>query len=325
VQQTRQFSACGNTTCSPKFPDSSCLVLSGHLFDTIAELSDLSRIEDPEAFDHLVEDDDEPAESADPNPATNDAKSYSALTQVNEDAQDPDDLPTEQDEVTKPEDEAATKPEEDTSITEDFKEVADSLRGAFRTFSRIYTALSDFTLHLAVYIAWERLALHPKTRAPFTTSTPADAYMRTLVADQIPASDAAALAAITDEFRVWTRSLSALRTMARLRVDALPRAFRPLGFLAHVRATWDAYPAFAERIGATRARRMARSGVGCLCLLPAAARAGDEIWLARGGRVPLVLRPKEGGRWELVGEAYVHGIMYGAGFREEDCIDICIE
>jgi hypothetical protein len=115
----------------------------------------------------------------------------------------------------------------------------------------------------------------------------------------------------------------------RLRVGRFPRILRPVGFLAHLRATWTEYPAFVALMGPTKLRRVGRTaGVGCLCLVPAEARTGDRLWLVRGGRVPLVLRPRgdvADDAWELVGEAYVHGIMYGEGFREEDCVDICIK
>jgi hypothetical protein len=43
-------------------------------------------------------------------------------------------------------------------------------------------------------------------------------------------------------------------------------------------------------------------------------RAGDEVWVLAGGRVPYVLRPKGNNEYELVGEAYVHGIMDGELF-----------
>ncbi|KAH0433867.1 heterokaryon incompatibility protein [Colletotrichum camelliae] len=55
---------------------------------------------------------------------------------------------------------------------------------------------------------------------------------------------------------------------------------------------------------------------GFLGLGPAEAQVGDEIWLMRGGRMPLILRTSAatGGVSEeylLVGEAYIHGIMHG--------------
>lgn len=46
-------------------------------------------------------------------------------------------------------------------------------------------------------------------------------------------------------------------------------------------------------------------------------REGDEVWVTPYGPVPLVLRPLgEGGKgcYSLVGECYVHGVMYGEPF-----------
>jgi hypothetical protein len=38
---------------------------------------------------------------------------------------------------------------------------------------------------------------------------------------------------------------------------------------------------------------------------------GDEIWLLKNAAVPFILRPTGDSQYQLVGEAYVHGIMYG--------------
>jgi hypothetical protein len=67
------------------------------------------------------------------------------------------------------------------------------------------------------------------------------------------------------------------------------------------------------------------------------ARVGDEIWLAKGARVPVVLRPEgekkrlgaeveEGGLgpYRFVGDAYVHGVMYGECFEPERCGQVSI-
>jgi hypothetical protein len=44
---------------------------------------------------------------------------------------------------------------------------------------------------------------------------------------------------------------------------------------------------------------------------PLAARVGDVVGLFAGCRIPYVLRAGERGRWRIVGDAYVHGIMDG--------------
>lgn len=42
--------------------------------------------------------------------------------------------------------------------------------------------------------------------------------------------------------------------------------------------------------------------------------AKDEVWILEGADVPFILRHGEGDRYRVVGEAYVHGIMYGEKF-----------
>jgi len=44
---------------------------------------------------------------------------------------------------------------------------------------------------------------------------------------------------------------------------------------------------------------------------PLSMESGDEVWILAGEPVPCVLRPASGGRFELLGEAYIHGIMKG--------------
>lgn len=56
-------------------------------------------------------------------------------------------------------------------------------------------------------------------------------------------------------------------------------------------------------------------------------QAGDEVWLLAGGRVPYVLRPLDNGNYEFHGEAYVHGIMMGEAWPEDEgeLVDIVLE
>ncbi|RYP91199.1 hypothetical protein DL770_002676 [Monosporascus sp. CRB-9-2] len=48
-----------------------------------------------------------------------------------------------------------------------------------------------------------------------------------------------------------------------------------------------------------------------LGLGPLSARCGDEVWILNGAKCPFVLRQRGGGTFEVVGPAYVHGIMHG--------------
>jgi hypothetical protein len=67
-------------------------------------------------------------------------------------------------------------------------------------------------------------------------------------------------------------------------------------------------------------RKMARTSTGLLAMAPGLSEVGDKITLFKGGKTPFVIRAK-GSHWELIGEAYVHGIMYGGAFDERRCED----
>jgi len=54
--------------------------------------------------------------------------------------------------------------------------------------------------------------------------------------------------------------------------------------------------------------------------VPMDAEIGDIIALLEGGKVPYLLRPKTGmdeGHYEIIGDTYVHGIMYGEGWNPD--------
>lgn len=63
-------------------------------------------------------------------------------------------------------------------------------------------------------------------------------------------------------------------------------------------------------LGPTRGRVMFASSTGFLGLAPHGTKEGDIVFVIRGADVPYVLRPRADA-YELIGEAYVHGIMDG--------------
>ncbi|KAF2673832.1 HET-domain-containing protein [Microthyrium microscopicum] len=85
--------------------------------------------------------------------------------------------------------------------------------------------------------------------------------------------------------------------------------------------------------GITNCRKMGKTASGRVALLPGLAQMGDEIVLLEGGKVPFVVRRsvpyvvRQGGpeTWMLVGEAYVHGIMYGEAWEESAVRPMCFE
>ncbi|EPE37069.1 hypothetical protein GLAREA_09232 [Glarea lozoyensis ATCC 20868] len=77
-------------------------------------------------------------------------------------------------------------------------------------------------------------------------------------------------------------------------------------------------PVYYDRVRAfTRGRTLCTTSNGYLALVPAEALTGDRIAIFAGGRAPFVLRPF-GSKFKLIGACYVHGIMDGEAFSEDD-------
>lgn len=74
----------------------------------------------------------------------------------------------------------------------------------------------------------------------------------------------------------------------------------------------------------TGGRRMIRSAKGYIGLAVPGTQVGDRIVLPQGGRMPFTIR-SHNGQWRLVGDCYVHGVMKGALWDEEQCeiLEIC--
>ncbi|CZR59939.1 uncharacterized protein PAC_09834 [Phialocephala subalpina] len=73
-------------------------------------------------------------------------------------------------------------------------------------------------------------------------------------------------------------------------------------------------------------RTVARTEKGRLALVPDGTRHGDLVAICKGGRVPLILRNASSkGRFQIVGEGYVHGAMdVGEGYDEDRCMKLAI-
>jgi hypothetical protein len=59
--------------------------------------------------------------------------------------------------------------------------------------------------------------------------------------------------------------------------------------------------------------RFGKTVAGMYCMLPPQLKVGDILCVPAGGQVPLLLRLRSGDDelYELIGEAYVHGVMGG--------------
>jgi Heterokaryon incompatibility protein (HET) len=66
-------------------------------------------------------------------------------------------------------------------------------------------------------------------------------------------------------------------------------------------------------------RRLFRTKKNYLGIAAESLEAGDEVWILAGAAVPLILRPAENGEngeRQVIGEAYIHGIMNGEAVKE---------
>ncbi|EFQ30787.1 heterokaryon incompatibility protein [Colletotrichum graminicola M1.001] len=79
-------------------------------------------------------------------------------------------------------------------------------------------------------------------------------------------------------------------------------------------------------IGLGLPRRLSLTAESRLCMAPTEARVGDVICVLLGSEVPFVIRPTRRGMYELIGEAYVSGIMDGEVLSGKyDQVDIMLE
>lgn len=190
----------------------------------------------------------------------------------------------------------------------------------------VYSMLACVVPHLGIFSDWEVFAREdspsnpqPLPPSPGDDSDPLAIYWQTLSAGALAPEGRAATARL---FYAWRANLKPISRLHRWQID---RVSRPLAFVGYLNCTWQRYSEFAQFLEIAYERRLGRGENGYLALLPAGTEMGDRIILAKGGRVPLVVRPrKTKGEYTFVGEAYVHGIMDGEGFYEGKCKDIRI-
>jgi hypothetical protein len=72
-------------------------------------------------------------------------------------------------------------------------------------------------------------------------------------------------------------------------------------------------------------RRVVRTSQGYIGLCNRYTEAGDRLALIDGVCVPVVLRPALGGRWRIIGESYVYGIMHGELWSSDKAQSLCVE
>jgi len=123
---------------------------------------------------------------------------------------------------------------------------------------------------------------------------------------------------------LWPPQTGAEVLSLDLSQDAHGYRERPPEVQARMMQYWQTAWTFARRIPAatfclTRAGGTDKPYAG---IVPGATKPGDRIFIANGGKVPFVLREVPGTpHYQLIGECYIHGIMYGASagvYTEKD-------
>ena len=197
---------------------------------------------------------------------------------------------------------------------------ASNLRGVVMGWtksSRSYVAAQR------VMMSWEELA---GARVPASTYAPTrepilDAYWKTVSAGDYPH-----VPSVQIEAGIWNRVNRMAWKMRRYKLD---RAMTlPYSIMLAVWQVITKGPAFKFHLQShyTLHRRLATTKNGYLALVFDGIRAGDVVGLLRGSNVPLILRTTGvAGEWTLVGDAYVHGIMFGEAWNENtvETLTIC--
>lgn len=210
-------------------------------------------------------------------------------------------------------------------IYKDTKQFSDIAVRSLKSLRVMYRTLSSSTFK--PLFAWEKFATAPppevKDQVVPTRKQaegPTSLYWQTLCAGTYKDGSTEKTEAL---FRDWSAGLQPVRELLEKHPDYC-QDFPELVFATYYKASWRSYSGFWPYIACAQQRRLGWAANGWLCLLPVGTEAGDRIILARGGRVPLVIRPDGDGYHMFVGEAYIHGIMDGEVFEDGKCGDIKI-
>ncbi|RSL85671.1 hypothetical protein CDV31_016530 [Fusarium ambrosium] len=169
---------------------------------------------------------------------------------------------------------------------------------------------------------WEQLALGAKCLHTAPGESREDALLTTMCKNQIPLTSDKKV--VLDHMRRCIKGMaddsktSAVSKMLGL-PHMIPRLYHTLvGYSKGRRMDDDDSMLFELAILNLRwavDQRMSRTKGGYLALVTEPCRVGDEITLLKGGNAPFVVR-RDGKYWKILGECYVHGIMFGEAWDE---------
>jgi hypothetical protein len=144
------------------------------------------------------------------------------------------------------------------------------------------------------------------TKYPLLYEQPYDAFCRTvLMGELFTVNKPSGVTSITDPITSHRAAIHNFRTNGR--VPGIP-------------AVSEVGTYMTQMVSACGARRFAVTEKGYIALVPGCAIEGDQVCVFLGSGVPYILRPASEGRFLLVGDAYIHGIMDGEALEFDDFI-----
>ncbi|KAH8594896.1 heterokaryon incompatibility protein-domain-containing protein [Bisporella sp. PMI_857] len=178
--------------------------------------------------------------------------------------------------------------------------------------------------HLDFFSEWEKIAaIHSRTTY-VTGEKMLDCYWQTLSGGFLPGGYRLA----REEFythHAMTHTVRFLATLGRLVPFLWSKPWFKILLVAVAVTTMkirgyniQELGGFKENTASSHLRRIMRTQKGYIGLVPRQAQQGDCIGLFKGGKLPLVVR-QNGHLWQLIGEAYIHGVMKGEIFEEQEC------
>jgi len=194
-----------------------------------------------------------------------------------------------------------------------------SIVRCIRTIFQVQHALST----------WENVAeLRTRDDNYSCGETVEDAFWQTLVAGNLSEQERQeeGKECLRNEYLKWNEVIKPNWVLQKLGLGFLQIFFMAFAlamtFLVHKKPP----ASFQDQLQYVMFRRMIRTKrrryIG---LASGDIRQDDEVWLLEGSKVPLIIRKRIGGHGKLIGDAYIHGIMYGEAFHRSDCEDLMLE
>ncbi|KAK1830665.1 heterokaryon incompatibility protein-domain-containing protein [Podospora conica] len=170
-------------------------------------------------------------------------------------------------------------------------------------------------------VDWEAVALSPANEAnPYGDRR--EAFLRLHVGDWVPEQPIPPTGDALENVKTWMegdfRDGATLDELANMSIGE----YLKKGFEVHyhsVKVPHGQYSKCTERIHrVTSHRALFVTEGGYMGLASWNAQVGDQVVVLKGGKTPFLVRPVgDEGRFELVGEAYVQGIMMGEALAME--------